>query len=95
MNNNYNNLKNVLESMPMALYVKNLENKIIYVNKVFFKTFNLTYNEVFYKNEKAILSLLNINLNIDNDIEIIREKKTVCCERTINKNENQKTYQSI
>ena len=93
MNNNYNNLKNVLESMPMALYVKNLENKIIYVNKVFFKTFNLTYNEVFYKNEKAILSLLNINLNIDNDIEIIREKKTVCCERTINKNENQKTYQ--
>lgn len=93
MNNNYNNLKNVLESMPMALYVKNLENKIIYVNKVFFKTFNLTYNEVFYKNEKAILSLLNINVNIDNDIEIIREKKTVCCERTINKNENQKTYQ--
>ena len=29
MNNNYNNLKNVLESMPMALYVKNLENFII------------------------------------------------------------------
>lgn len=84
---NHEELVNIINNVPIAAFLKDLNNNIIAANKDFFKLLNIKENSDYKQISKKIYSGLDKNEITFEDYNIVKNAKTINCERSI-KTEN-------